>query len=48
MWVRHMMYSGANPAALSFDDGVVGHAALSSMRDGAYEVLVGFPADSGA
>ncbi|MBL7077421.1 MAG: GNAT family N-acetyltransferase [Kiritimatiellae bacterium] len=40
MWVKHMVDTGVNLVALSFDAGVVGHAVLFPMREGAYEFLV--------
>jgi CBS domain-containing protein/RimJ/RimL family protein N-acetyltransferase len=39
-WVRGMIASATNLVALSFDDGVVGHAALFPMDNGRYEFLV--------
>jgi CBS domain-containing protein/RimJ/RimL family protein N-acetyltransferase len=40
MWVKHMVDTGVNLVALSFDDGVVGHAVLFPMSEERYEFLV--------
>jgi CBS domain-containing protein/RimJ/RimL family protein N-acetyltransferase len=40
MWVKHMVDTGINLVAQSFDAGVVGHAVLFPMQEGSYEFLV--------
>ncbi len=39
-WVNHMITTGVNLIALSFDQGVVGHAALFAMESNMCEMLV--------